>query len=216
MPVDALNGDCSSQCMNERWASRPTCRTAFPMTSRADEVSFTRLANCSRKMRAAVFERNRGTCITHRHIYSRSGQLCVSMHKQASCIMHVSLGPFVGQGDQQGSQGPALHQPYASTVCNMEPMGDTWPMRCKNCSGMDRSAADLSGSSTYAFSFLVSSSLGAICIHQRVIHHANYMSFTWSSSVSREDKRIHSMYMPGVPGTSRLPPIVRLGNKSQP
>ena len=56
---------CSPQCIIKRGVSRPTCRTAFPMTSRADEVSFTRLANCSRKTRAAVFERNRGTCITH-------------------------------------------------------------------------------------------------------------------------------------------------------
>lgn len=42
------------------------------------------------------------------------------MHKQASCIMHVSLGPFLGQGEQQGGgrgrghlQGPAL----TSAVC---------------------------------------------------------------------------------------------------
>ena len=130
--------------------------------------------------------------MTHiQQVWSPLQQLCVLMHKQASCIMHVSLGSFAGQGEQQGGgsicKDLRLHWPYASTVCSMKTVGITWPMRCKNCSGVDRSATDLSGSSTYAFSFLVSSSLGAICVHQRCHTSCQFTCpVRWSSSVSTE------------------------------
>ena len=47
-----------------------TCRPAVPMTSRAEEVSLSRLSNCSRKIRAAILERRRGTCKAHSHTLS--------------------------------------------------------------------------------------------------------------------------------------------------
>lgn len=124
--------------------------------------------------------------------------LCVDA--QASKMYHACfIGPLcrprgAAGGGEQHLQGPGsickdlpVYWPNASMVRSVKAVGITWPMRCKNCSGVDRSATDLSGSSTYAFSFLVSSSLGAICMHQSCQTSCQLMRhITWSSSVSAE------------------------------
>ncbi len=137
------------------------------MTSRADEVSLSRLSNCSRKMRAAVLERRRGTCT-------------IQLGRDFHFLRCLSLTPVCRTAKLQCESvwfGVRLRH-GCMTACHSETSllyectsaaGQgvvTCPMTCRNCSGVDRSATVLSGSSTYAFSFFISSSLGAICIKQ--------------------------------------------------